>query len=393
MMDKCVYQRERAKALAFSKAPFPPQFVREHRADNANGEENTLPRPSTCSSIASSLASRPTTMASSFASDRVTDIVHDLLEQVKQMGFSLNDVFAVLKTSDGFVDRDKFQDFLRISNADKLGATDKWLNFEALWNFMNRNTNPLIRDLYGRVSVQDAKDAISRVIERSGWLTGSPSWDMDCRSWRHPDPALGITSVSASVYTLLQTIRKKLSLRWHRGVSDAFHMLDAPGKLVGKDEIRAVLNALAIYPTEARFEALWGFLDQANCGKIRWVDFKECFAVPENVPDTHANTFVAGRGDMRTLSLQEGETEQHQIDTLSVSRKVKSRRRKSEQNASRGMSAPSANTLSGPAEEDDLKVHERKYLVINSPYAMTENVSVPSYSAISSNSGNLTEAF
>ena len=96
---------------------------------------------------------------------------------------------------------------------------------------------------------------------------------------------------------------------------------------------------------------------------------------------------------MRTLSLQEGETEQHQIDTLSVSRKVKSRRRKSEQDASRGMSAPSANTLSGPAEEDDLKVHERKYFVINSPYAMTENVSVPSYSAISSNSGNLTEAF
>ena len=60
-------------------------------------------------------------------------------------------------------------------------------------------------------------------------------------------------------------------------------MLEAPGKLVGRSEIRAVLHAIAITPSAARFEALWSFLDQHNRGKIRWIDFKQCFEMSENV--------------------------------------------------------------------------------------------------------------
>jgi|NorSeaMetagenome_1021524.scaffolds.fasta_scaffold72661_2 hypothetical protein len=89
---------------------------------------------------------------------------------------------------------------------------------------MNKNRNPLILDMYGKVSVQDAKEAISRVLEHVGWVTGSSSWDMDCRSWRHPDPSVGKINVSASLFSLLYTVRQRLALRWRKGVSDAFQV-------------------------------------------------------------------------------------------------------------------------------------------------------------------------
>ena len=60
-------------------------------------------------------------------------------------------------------------------------GTNKGQIFESLWNYMNKNKNPLIRDMYGKVSVQDAKEAISMVLEQSGMMAGSQSWDMDSR--------------------------------------------------------------------------------------------------------------------------------------------------------------------------------------------------------------------
>ena len=60
-------------------------------------------------------------------------------------------------------------------------------------------------------------------------------------------------------------------------------MLEVPGQLIGKSEVQALLSAVAIHPTAARFEALWGFLAQNSSGKIRWVDFKECFHISEDI--------------------------------------------------------------------------------------------------------------
>ena len=95
---------------------------------------------------------------------------------------------------------------------------------EALWSFLCKNKNSRDREFYGKVSVQDAKEGISIVLEQAGWLTGTHPWDMDCRSWRHPDPSIGKCNVSASLYSLLHTIRNRLSLRWHKGISDAFQV-------------------------------------------------------------------------------------------------------------------------------------------------------------------------
>ena len=111
-----------------------------------------------------------------------------------------------------------------LNDAAALAGTSKWQQFEALWNYMNKNKNPLILNMYGKVSVQDAKEAISRVLEHVGWVTGSSSWDMDCRSWRHPDPSVGKINVSASLFSLLYTVRQRLALRWRKGVSDAFQV-------------------------------------------------------------------------------------------------------------------------------------------------------------------------
>ena len=105
-----------------------------------------------------------------------------------------------------------------------MAGTSKWQQFEALWNYMNTNRNPLILDMYGKVSVQDAKEAISRVLEHVGWVAGSTPWDMDCRSWRHPDPSVGKINVSASLFSLLYTVRRRLALRWRKGISDAFQV-------------------------------------------------------------------------------------------------------------------------------------------------------------------------
>jgi hypothetical protein len=48
-----------------------------------------------------------------------------LLDHLRQMSFSLNDAFAAVKTSDGFIDREKFEHFWGIMPDDKKGGKQR----------------------------------------------------------------------------------------------------------------------------------------------------------------------------------------------------------------------------------------------------------------------------
>ena len=45
-----------------------------------------------------------------------------LLDHLRQMSFSVNDAFAAVKTSDGFIDREKLERFWGIMPEDKKGG-------------------------------------------------------------------------------------------------------------------------------------------------------------------------------------------------------------------------------------------------------------------------------
>ena len=290
VMDKCQYERDRAHALAFSKAPYPPQAVLENRTAEVKAkaqEVEVRTRPSTCSSLSPSITSHCSNAGSNIVTEQVCDAVRDLLMHLKDIHISLNDALAFVKVVDTvhgtFVDADKLREIWGVTSADESSATHKWQLFQALWSFMSKNKNPLDRDLCGRVTLQDAKASLACVLQQSDTGMGPRVLDADARSWTHFDPSLGKITVSAGLHYLLVTVRDRIKHRWHKGISDAFQMLEAPGKLVGRSEIRAVLHAIAITPSAARFEALWSFLDQHNRGKIRWIDFKQCFEMSENV--------------------------------------------------------------------------------------------------------------
>lgn len=176
VLNKCEHQRERAQALAFSKEPFPemteleepphhvpapkerrpawlttrPQEDAKQRSAVTYRSAPELSRPSTRSSLASSTGSRTMSRISDdvTAGDLariatffgfllvllntyacytlmqwdlacVSAAVQLLLEHLKQSGFSLNDAFAAVKTRDRFIDRDKLEDFLGLTPADK----------------------------------------------------------------------------------------------------------------------------------------------------------------------------------------------------------------------------------------------------------------------------------
>jgi len=349
MVRRSDYQRARAEALAFKKEPFPAQFVLERRAEEAkmNQEKTQMAvddhrsaqegsRPGTCCSR----GSRPMSRASTLVSDDVSAGVFYLLDLLRQSSLSLNDVLKVTTTSDGYLDRAKFEDIWGLSTADKSACTTKWQNFESLWNYMCKNKNTLQRDLYGKVSVHDAREAISLVLEQSGFLVGGgQSWDMDCRSWRHPDPSIGKTNVSASLYSLLYTIRNRIRLRWRKGISDAFTMLESPGHLVGKSEVRAILSALGLHPSSLRFELLWIFFDPKKLGKMRWADFKECFEF----------------SDDRLQTLEEEEEQRRKVPLASVTARRGTSKRKKKKGDVRSESAPPGVLMSELSEDEDMK--------------------------------------
>jgi len=175
-------------------------------------------------------------------------------------------------------------------------------------------------------------------------MTGSRSWDKDYRSWRHADPSIGKTKVSASLYSLLFTIRNRLCLRWRKGISDAFQMLEVPGQLVGKSEVRAILSAVKIHPTVPRFDALWSFLDQQNAGKIRFVDFKEAFEISEDLSE----------GILQAVG--EEEAENAKCRHVTMGRRSSRKFKKKKTRDLRSVSAPPGGGLfSDLADEDDLQ--------------------------------------
>lgn len=50
-----------------------------------------------------------------------------MLDHLRQMSFSLNDAFGVVKTADGFIDRDKWENFWGLTPADKNAGDRKML--------------------------------------------------------------------------------------------------------------------------------------------------------------------------------------------------------------------------------------------------------------------------
>ena len=116
-------------------------------------------------------------------------------------------------------------------------------------------------------------------------------------------------------------------------------MLEVPGQLVSRSEVRALLSAIAIHPTSARFEAFWCFLDQHNRGKIRWVDFKECFELSDDISERLLH------------SVEEGEEEAKKL--APVARRG-TRKKKKGRNGVRSESAPPG-SLSDMSDEDDAK--------------------------------------
>ena len=51
--------------------------------------------------------------------------VYYLLDHLRQMSFSLNDAIAAVKTSDAFIDREKFEHFWGITPDDKKGGAQR----------------------------------------------------------------------------------------------------------------------------------------------------------------------------------------------------------------------------------------------------------------------------
>ena len=116
-------------------------------------------------------------------------------------------------------------------------------------------------------------------------------------------------------------------------------MLEVPGQLVGKSEVRALLSALAIHPTTARFEALWGFLATTR-HKIRWVDFKECFDLSEDL--SHS-----------LIRMEEEQEEEEKEATNSVRRRV-ARQRPQRRKTRKGRGSASTPPEGEGESEDDL---------------------------------------
>lgn len=120
-------------------------------------------------------------------------------------------------------------------------------------------------------------------------------------------------------------------------------MLEVPGQLIGKSEVRALLSALAIHPTAARFEALWGFLSRnTSSGKIRWVDFKECFDISEDISQSLLQ--AVDEEDMQEVP---------KSCVGSVARKGVRRRKSRMENKSRSKSAPPEDN--GSSDDDVLR--------------------------------------